>query len=174
VEETNVDWGNSNGGKPLTYLAQKLSPTSTSGETQADENRRFICGRKWRKFSGTGDFSDLWTIEAQAPRTDGISCDEFAFANAKESAGNPSGPNPVTYSGAECVQTYIKRNTDGTSSIHLRPDYPDPTWNEPCGRSSMSTWQNTQSMQPFGGFISNQRLLEDDQYWVDLDGFTLP
>ncbi|MFI9772684.1 hypothetical protein ACIHJG_38465 [Streptomyces sp. NPDC052415] len=173
-KKTNVDWGNSNGGKPLTYLAQKLSPTSTSGETQADENRRFICGRKWRKFSGTGDFSDLWTIEAQAPRTDGISCDEFAFANAKESAGNPSGPNPVTYSGAECVQTYIKRNTDGTSSIHLRPDYPDPTWNEPCGRSSMSTWQNTQSMQPFGGFISNQRLLEDDQYWVDLDGFTLP
>jgi hypothetical protein len=46
------------------------------------------CGRKWRKFNGTGDFSDLWTIDAGAPRTDGISCDEFAFANAKESAGN--------------------------------------------------------------------------------------
>lgn len=36
----------------------------------------------------------------------------------------------------------------------------------------MSSWQNTQSMQPFGGFIGEQRLMEDDNYWVDLDGLT--
>lgn len=37
----------------------------------------------------------------------------------------------------------------------------------------MSRWQNTPSTQPFGGFIREQRLMEDDGYWVDLDGFTL-
>ncbi|WP_275679016.1 hypothetical protein [Streptomyces sp. MUM 203J] len=38
----------------------------------------------------------------------------------------------------------------------------------------MSNWQNTQSMRPFGDVIKDQRLMEDDDYWVDLDGFTAP
>ncbi|MDT9691465.1 hypothetical protein Q5762_24610 [Streptomyces sp. P9(2023)] len=169
-KKTKITYGNKNGGKPLTYLADKLADDG-SGKPQKDRNRAKICGSTFKKFQGTGDFSDLWG------KTDGISCDEFVFANAYQSAGTPisnGGTNPVTKNGHECIQTYIKRNADGTSSIHLRPDAPLPTYNEPCGRSSMSTWQNTQSMQPFGAFIGRQRLHQDDNYWVDLDGFVLP
>ncbi|MEV0784193.1 hypothetical protein AB0I52_14710 [Streptomyces sp. NPDC050423] len=28
-------------------------------------------------------------------------------------------------------------------------------------------------MRPFGDFIKQQRMMQDDEYWVDLDGFTL-
>ncbi|MFJ3929380.1 hypothetical protein [Streptomyces sp. NPDC090029] len=116
----------------------------------------------------------MWTLDAGAARTDSKSCDEFAFANALQSAGNSTSPNPVTYSGKECVQTYLRRNPGDTMTLHLGPDAPAPTWKEPCGRSSMSNWQNTQSMQPFGDFIKEQRLMENDNYWLDLDGFTAP
>lgn len=171
--KTNVKWGNRNGGKPLTYLDNKLSPDGT-GKTQQYRNRQVICGRKWTKYLGTGLFSDMWTLDAGKPRTDVISCDEFAFANAYQSAGNLYSTSHVTESGAECVQTYVRRNPDDTMTLHLRPDAPAPTWKELCGRSSMSNWQNTQSMRPFGDFIKDQRLMEDDDYWVDLDGFTAP
>lgn len=168
--KTKIIYGrNTTGGKPLTYLGDKLADDG-SGKPQKDRNRAKICGSTFKKYPGTGDFSDLWG------KPDGISCDEFVFANAYQSAGTPlsnGGTNPVTKNGKECIQTYIKRNADDTSSIHLRPDAPQPTYNEPCGRSSMSTWQNTQSMQPFGTFIGRQRLQQDDNYWVDLDGFVL-
>ncbi|NUT26514.1 MAG: hypothetical protein HOV84_11420 [Streptomyces sp.] len=171
--KTNLDWGNRNGGKPLTYLGNKMS-VDGSGKIQSDRNRQLICSRQWKTYKDTGLFSDMWTLEAGATRTDAKSCDEFAFANSFQSAGNSAGPNPVTYSGKECVQTYVRRNADDTMTLHLRPDAPAPTWKEPCGRSSMSNWQNTQSMRPFGDFIKEQRLMEDDDYWLDLDGFTAP
>ncbi|WLW52098.1 hypothetical protein [Streptomyces sp. YU58] len=171
--KTNVDWGNRNGGKPLTYLGNKMS-VDGSGKIQSDRNRQVICGRQWKTYKDTGLFSDMWTLEAGAARTDAKSCDEFAFANSVQSAGNSAGPNPVTYSGKECVQTYVRRNADDTMTLHLRPDAPAPTWKEPCGRSSLSNWQNTQSMRPFGDFIKEQRLMEDDDYWLDLGGFTAP
>ncbi|WUQ08119.1 hypothetical protein OG259_33905 [Streptomyces sp. NBC_00250] len=174
--KTNIKWGNKNGGKPLTYLANKLSTDDPRNpdKTQQDRNRQIICERRWKTYPGTGLFSDMWSLDAGAPRTDQRSCDEFAFANSFQSAGNSNGPNFVSYSGKECVQTYLSRNPDDTMTLHLRPDAPAPTWKEPCGRSSMSNWQNGQSMQPFGTFIANQRLLEDDNYWMDLDGFTAP
>ncbi|WP_233416199.1 hypothetical protein [Streptomyces sp. N35] len=171
--KTTLDWGNRNGGKPLTYVADKMAVDDPT-KTQQDRSRQLICGRQWKTYRDTGLFSDLWTLEAGATRTDAKSCDEFAFANAFQSAGNSRGPNPVGYSGKECVQTYVKRNPDDSMTLHLRPDAPAPTWNEPCGRSSMSNWQNTQSMRPFGDFIKEQRLMEDDDYWLDLDGFTPP
>ncbi|MEV8053243.1 hypothetical protein [Streptomyces bacillaris] len=167
-EKTNITYGRY-GGKPLKYLGEKIADDGT-GKPQKDRNRAKICGSTFKKFPGTGDFTDLWG------KRDGISCDEFVFANAYQSAGTPvsnGGTNPVKKNGKECIQTYIKRNADDTASIHLRPDAPTPTWSEPCGRSSMSTWQNTQSMQPFGAFIKSQRLHQDDEYWVDLNGFTL-
>ncbi|MDI9889509.1 hypothetical protein QMZ92_35755 [Streptomyces sp. HNM0645] len=170
--KTNIKWGQRSSGKPLTYLANKLAPNDT--QTQQYRNRQIICARKWKTYSGTGLFTDMWTLDAGKPTTDGPSCDEFSFANSLQSAGNLTGPNPVQYSGAECVQTYLRRNPDDTMTLHLRPNTPAPTWKEPCGRSSMSKWQNTQSMQPFGTFIGEQRLLEDDNYWLDLDGFTAP
>ncbi|MEV1051070.1 hypothetical protein [Streptomyces sp. NPDC049887] len=173
--KTNVKWGNRNGGKPLTYLANKLSADGT-GKTQQYRNRQVICERKWTKYPDTGLFTDMWTLDAGAPRPDLISCDEFAFANAYQSAGNlySTTTSHVTETGAECVQTYLRRNADDTMTLHLRPDAPAPTWKEPCGRSSMSNWQNTQSMRPFGEFIKQQRLMEDDDYWFDLAGFTAP
>ncbi|MEU3553477.1 hypothetical protein AB0E65_04450 [Streptomyces fragilis] len=171
--KTKITWGKRNGGKPLTYLGDKMA-LDGSDKTQVDQNRQFICGRQWKAYKDTGLFSDMWSLDSGKPITDLKSCDEFVFANAFQSAGNPKGPNPVVYSGKECVQTYLKRNADDTMTLHLRPDAPAPTWNEPCGRSSMSNWQNTQSMRPFGTFIKEQRLMEDDDYWLDLAGFTAP
>ncbi|MBT2364050.1 hypothetical protein J7E88_01550 [Streptomyces sp. ISL-10] len=168
-DKTKITWGNRNGGKPLKYLGKKTVIGGT--KLQSTRNREIICKNSWTTYPGTGLYTDLWGT------TDQKSCDEFSFAASYQSGGTPTangGTNPVTKNGSECVQTYIKRNADNTSSIHLRPDYPQPTWREPCGRSSMSNWQNTQSMRPFGDFIKNQRLLQDDEYWVDLDGFTLP
>ncbi|MFC8012643.1 golvesin C-terminal-like domain-containing protein [Streptomyces cinereoruber] len=174
--KTNLDWGNKNGGKPLTYLANKLATDDPENptKTQQKRNRQLICERKWKTYKDTGLFSDMWSLDAGKPITDLKSCDEFAFANALQSAGNVKGPNPVKEDGSECVQTYLRRNPDDTMTLHLRPDAVAPTWKEPCGRSSMSNWQNTQSMQPFGTFINEQRLMEDDNYWMDLDGFTAP
>lgn len=111
----------------------------------------------------------MWSLDAGKPITDLKSCDEFVFANAAQSAENPAGPNPVGYSGAEsayrpissATPTTPRRSTCGRTPRHR-------------GRSSMSNWQNTQSMRPFGDFIKDQRLMEDDGYWVDLDGFTAP
>ncbi|MFC8367154.1 hypothetical protein ACFUIT_04040 [Streptomyces sp. NPDC057239] len=171
--KTSIDWGKQSSGKPLTYLGNKMAGDG-SGKTQHARNRQLICGRLWKTYKDTGLFSDMWTLDAGEARTDSKSCDEFVFANALQSAGNTTGPNPVTYSGKECVQTYVRRNADDTMTLHLRPDAPAPTWKEPCGRSSMSNWQNTQSMRPFGDFIKEQRLMEDDDYWLDLDGFTAP
>ncbi|MEU8762450.1 hypothetical protein [Streptomyces sp. NPDC048659] len=171
--KTTIKWGQRSSNKSLTYLGNKMS-VDGSGKIQSDRNRQLICGRKWKAYSGTGLFSDKWSLEAGEPRTDSKSCDEFVFANAAQSAGNSAGPNPVGYSGAECIQTYLARNPDGTMTLRLRPSATAPTWKEPCGRSSMSNWQNTQSMRPFGDFIKEQRLMEDDGYWVDLAGFTAP
>ncbi|WP_405899133.1 hypothetical protein OG242_17930 [Streptomyces sp. NBC_00727] len=179
--KTGIKWGqHTTNGKPLTYLGKKKVAGGT--RLQKTVNREKLCTKSSTNFTeynipgdpyqGTGLFSDLWTADSGTAKTDSITCDEFSFANSFQSAGNASGPNAVKVNGTECVQTYLKRNADGTMSLHLRPDYPDPAWNEPCGRSSMSKWQNTQSMQPFGGFIREQRLMEDDDYWVDLDGFT--
>lgn len=67
-----------------------------------------------------------------------------------------------------------RRNADDTMTLRLRLGAPVPTWKEPCGRSSMSKWVNTRSMRPFGAFVNEQRLMEEDDYWLDLDGFTAP
>ncbi|MEZ3183175.1 hypothetical protein KYY02_32300 [Streptomyces pimonensis] len=43
------------------------------------------------------------------------------------------------------------------------------TWKEVCGRSAMSNYQNTQSMQPFSGTFpsaSKYRPLGKDEHWV--------
>ncbi|MFJ3933855.1 hypothetical protein [Streptomyces sp. NPDC090029] len=173
--KTNIKYGQRASGKPIKFLGNKTVPGGT--KKQSTRNREIICGKSSVNFypylvagayNGTGDFSDLWG------KQDAPSCDEFVFANGYQSAGNknPGGTNPVTKNGSECVQTYLKRDSATTMSLHLRPDYPDPTWNEPCGRSSMSNWQNSQSMQSFPTFMINQRLMQDDKYWVDLDGFT--
>ncbi|MFF0093238.1 hypothetical protein ACFYSF_25205 [Streptomyces canus] len=56
--KTILDWGNRNGGKPLTYLGSKMSVDS-SGKVQPDRNRQLICGRQWKTYKDTGLFSDM-------------------------------------------------------------------------------------------------------------------
>ncbi|MFD6803182.1 hypothetical protein ACFWCQ_32830 [Streptomyces cyaneofuscatus] len=75
--KTNLKWGKAGSGKPLTYLGNKMAGDG-SGKTQQDRNRQPICGRQWKTYRDTGLFSDLWSQEAGAPRTDSKSCDEFA------------------------------------------------------------------------------------------------
>lgn len=110
--KANFPYGNKKSGKPLTYLGNKMNLDGT--KTQKTENRSKICGSSFTKYAGTGLFSDKWGT------TDAISCDEFAFANSYQSAGTPTangGTNPVTTNGKECIQTYLKRNSDDSMTL---------------------------------------------------------
>ncbi|MYX62955.1 hypothetical protein GTZ89_47050 [Streptomyces sp. SID8382] len=49
-----------------------------------------------------------------------------------------------------------------------------PTWQEVCGRSSMSSWINTTSMASFSGAFAaggKYHLLDADEYWVKFPEF---
>jgi hypothetical protein len=80
------------------------------------------------------------------PELDGpdetISCDEFPFSATYQSPGVPvanGGENTAGVNGgAECIQTVAAKVDDG--SEHLLDDtrYDAPTFDETCGRSSMS------------------------------------
>ncbi|MFD8361891.1 hypothetical protein [Streptomyces hygroscopicus] len=158
---------------PLHYLPSKArNAPSQEPENKLDNgkpgNRKAVCGRAFRKHNDTA------TIMTPNGNPDTISCDEFPFAATYESPGFPAangGLNPAKnteYAGLECVQTVVTKG-DGTRE-HLYNDttYDDPKWPALCGRSSMSTCINTQSMQPFGIIFAKQfRLLDKDEYWVD-------
>lgn len=76
----------------------------------------------------------------------------------------PAGKN----GGGECVQTVAAKTDDG--SDHLLDDtrYSAPTWDETCGRSSMSTYINSGAMSGFGStFAPGFRLLDKDVYRVN-------
>jgi hypothetical protein len=108
--------------------------------------------------------------ELSSKGTDTPSCDELAFAKSYQSGGTPSslgGTNPVG-SGDDCLQTYAMKDADGLWRLHADLRYPLPTWNEVCGRSSMSNNQNTQSMSLFPTFRRNYRVMDKDDYWLDV------
>ncbi|MFB9927975.1 hypothetical protein ACFORO_19850 [Amycolatopsis halotolerans] len=145
-------------GKPLYYL-----PGGRGGDTDGEggkTNRAVICGEAgWA--AANGDRAVL------SDAKDTLSCDEFAGNATYNSGGMPAeedGLNPV-FSGSECLQTYA---TKVDATIHLRNigGYA-PQWTEVCGRSSISGNQNTGSMNRFGGFAKNMRLLDRDAYWLD-------
>ncbi|MFI0372646.1 hypothetical protein ACH35V_32695 [Actinomadura sp. 1N219] len=151
--------------KPMLFL-----PTPKPGDTTSPnpaDNRKVICPSGWARKHGHPDTTPLTD-------TDVPSCDEYAFAASYNSAGMPSskgGLNPVS-SGDQCLQTYATRIK--TDEWHLYDDErkPAPTFKEVCGRSSMSNWMNTQSMQAFsGGFSQKYRLMIRDEYWVSTPGF---
>ncbi|MFJ8195108.1 DNRLRE domain-containing protein [Streptomyces sp. NPDC096094] len=106
------------------------------------------------------------------PNPDQISCDEFPFAATYESPGLPKdkgGQMPAGKNGGgECIQTVAAKTDDG--SDHLLDDtrYDAPTWDETCGRSSMSKYINSGAMSSFGNtFAPGMRLLDQDEYWVN-------
>ncbi|MFI0243101.1 DNRLRE domain-containing protein [Streptomyces sp. NPDC016845] len=106
------------------------------------------------------------------PYPDEISCDEFPFAATYQSPGLPAnmdGQMPAGKNGGgECIQTVAAKADDG--SDHLLDDtrYDAPTWDETCGRSSMSKYVNSGAMSGFGNsFAPGFRLLDRDAYWVN-------
>lgn len=108
-----------------------------------------------------------------SPYPDTISCDEFPFASTYESPGLPAnkgGKMPAGKNGGgECIQTVSAKTDD--ASEHLLDDtrYDPPTWDENCGRSSMSTYMNSGAMSRLGNEFAPQfRLLDKDPYTVDV------
>jgi hypothetical protein len=102
---------------------------------------------------------------------EGPSCDEYAFASTYQSAGMPAsmgGKNPA--SGSECLQTYGAK-VSGVWKLLDDDRSALPTFDEVCGRSSMSLYQNRGSMNRFSGFSQKYRLLDEDPYYVRLPGF---
>ncbi|MFI1106204.1 Tat pathway signal protein [Streptomyces melanogenes] len=159
--------------RPLTYLGSDVASVTNPSKKQSQTNRDVICPTSFQK-NQDATLSPELDEPADHSYPDTQSCDEFAFAASYDSGGMPvsaGGFNPVS-SGDECLQTYAKKGGDGVWHLYNDPRYPLPSWNEKCGRASISNNQNTQSMRPFGQFITRNRLLDRDQYWLDLNGFT--
>ncbi|MBD0708611.1 MULTISPECIES: hypothetical protein [unclassified Streptomyces] len=153
------------GKEPLTYLTKDvLVPLPNSTKPLPDHNRDVICPQSWVR-------SPLATMSPELGPNDVPSCDEYPFASSWQSAAIPkvwNGQNQKSVAdGSGCANTIAQRDASGL--WHLIPDPREhlPTWTEPCGRSSMSNNQNSQSMAGFGGFITRNRLLEGDAYWVN-------
>ncbi|TYC15830.1 hypothetical protein [Actinomadura syzygii] len=152
-------------GKPMFFLP-KPKPDDTTGR-DPDDNRKVICPSGWARKNGHPETTPV--KDGDVP-----SCDEFAFAASYNSGGMPTsdgGLNQVS-SGDQCLQTYGTRI--GADDWHLYDDErkPAPTFTEVCGRSAMSNWMNTQSMQSFASTFSQKyRLLNYDKYWVSTPGF---
>ncbi|MGW6454887.1 DNRLRE domain-containing protein [Streptomyces sp. NPDC055078] len=112
------------------------------------------------------------------PELDGapesISCDEFPFSSTYQSPGVPAlkhGENPAgATGGGGCIQTVAAKVDNG--SEHLLDDtrYDAPTFNETCGRSSMSGKVNSGSMNLtnfYEGFLKKFRVIDQDAYTLE-------
>ncbi|WP_327379490.1 golvesin C-terminal-like domain-containing protein [Streptomyces sp. NBC_01212] len=154
------------GNNPLTFLTEDVlvpdPPTST--KSIVSHNRDVICPKAWER-------SKLATMSPELGTGDVPSCDEFPFAASWQSAATKKdwgGQNlKEVSSGEECLNTIAIRGTDGRWSLKPDPRSHVPTWTEPCGRSSMSNNQNTQSMSYMPGWRKQNRVLEGDNYWLE-------
>jgi hypothetical protein len=164
---------------PLHYLPNKSRNAAGAAGTGRSEtaNRYRVCyGAAANKMVYRTDTA--LHPELSGSSKDSRSCDEYSFNATYESAGMPTSegglnPKPVSdaLQGRECVQTYEKQLPDGTYRLYDDERFAAPTWEETCGRSSMSLNVNSQSMARFGSFASTFRLIDKDTYWVDIDGF---
>ncbi|MGA5810927.1 DNRLRE domain-containing protein [Streptomyces cellulosae] len=165
---------------PLTYMPIKRRNTAGANNEGRSEraNRYQIClgaaANKMVHPNGVGLVPEL--IQTNKDKE---SCDEYPFNATYESAGMPkaegglnSKPVGTTAQGRECVQTYAPELPDGTWKLYDNLNDPAPTWEETCGRSSMSLNVNSGAMNRFGlEFAPEFRLLDKDTYWVDVAGF---
>lgn len=163
--------------RPLMYLpkATRNSAGATHTGYSESKNRYRICyginAMVYHPQTGL-------VPELSSRNSDKKSCDEYPFNATYQSAGMPTAEgglnsNPVsdTGRGAECVQTYAPKLSDGTWKLYDDERYAAPTWDEPCGRSSMSNNVNTQAMSRFGtAFVPEFRMLDRDAYWIDIEG----
>ncbi|WP_437093381.1 hypothetical protein [Streptomyces sp. enrichment culture] len=156
------------GKRPLTFLsADVLVPSPPdSTKTLEDHNRGTICPTGWARTTNPQP-----TMSFELGASDVPSCDEFPFARSWESAAIPKswgGKNLSTVtSGDGCLNTVAVKDANGLWRLAPDANSPVPDWNEPCGRSSMSNNQNTQSMSLFPTFRRDNRVIEGDQYWVE-------
>ncbi|WP_331740900.1 hypothetical protein [Streptomyces sp. NBC_01006] len=114
-------------------------------ESKAKDNRDKIC---------------MLAVAEWRPHADatGTSCDEYPFAKSRESGGQSLA------SGKFCVQMYQDKNTN---LLQLDSNYPNPTWNEICGRAAVPASQNTAAGGDLGRFTKDVRLLDNDAYFVE-------
>ncbi|WP_230396275.1 golvesin C-terminal-like domain-containing protein [Streptomyces blattellae] len=154
------------GYNPLTFLADDVlvPDPPTSNKSLVDHNRDTICPDAWQR-------SPLATMSDNLGAGDVSSCDEFPFAASWQSAAIPKtwgGKNLKQVSdGKECLNTIAVKGSDGLWRLIPDSRAHVPTWTEPCGRSSMSNNQNTQSMSLFPKFRRDNRVMEGDDYWLD-------
>ncbi|MFD3796591.1 DNRLRE domain-containing protein [Streptomyces californicus] len=164
---------------PLQYLPAK---DRNEKNYERENNREKVMCPKY-----SGSRSDGWVPQKRFakhswtflhPELDGapetISCDEFPFSATYQSPGVPVANGGVNTAGknggAECIQTVAAKVDDG--SEHLLDDtrYDAPTFNEKCGRSSMSLKVNSGSMKAelfYEGFLKKFRILDQDRYTVN-------
>ncbi|MGW3030931.1 golvesin C-terminal-like domain-containing protein [Streptomyces sp. NPDC001178] len=152
-------------GQPLTFLGDNVMSPTNPNKMQSDANRDLMCPDSWERNQNI-----TLSPELSSKLEDTASCDELAFAKTYQSGGTPTslgGTNPVG-SGDDCLQTYAKKDADGLWRLHPDLRYALATWKEVCGRSSMSNNQNTQSMSLFPTFRRNNRVMDKDDYWLDV------
>lgn len=146
-EKMSHHWGRKGEGDELTRQADDSTITS---------NRAAICK--------DGTFKNLGTKIGGPGDKD--SCDEFPFAATNQS-GASSG------SGADCTQVQAVR-TARTGSEAAQ-------WNDikalspvrldaPCVRGHIPGNLNSGVGGAYGRFIQTQRLVDDDKFWVEVDG----
>ncbi|MFE5021615.1 DNRLRE domain-containing protein [Streptomyces sp. NPDC056690] len=164
---------------PLTYLPSVTRNSAGANQLgwKEGKNRYVICrGTTANRMVHPQDTGLV--PELSSKNSDTKSCDEYPFNATYESAGMPKvegGLNikPVgAGQGSECIQTYAPKLPDGTWKLYDNLSEPAPTWDETCGRSSMSNNVNTQAMSAFGTkFAPEFRMLDKDTYWVKVAGF---
>ncbi|MGW7820921.1 NucA/NucB deoxyribonuclease domain-containing protein [Streptomyces puniciscabiei] len=107
--------------------------------------------------------TDKATPEATRNSPEGRQCDEFPFAATKESGGQ------FVASGDECVQLYAQKTaSDGKWRPYPddRPNVPAPTWQEVCGRASLSAKQNEAAGRGLSSFYLKARVADNDPFYI--------
>ncbi|MFG3134301.1 Tat pathway signal protein [Streptomyces tendae] len=100
------------------------------------------------------------TPEATTNSPGGRQCDEYPFAATKESGGQ-------SVTGDKCVQLYAKKSaSDGKWRLHVDNGYPAPTWQEVCGRASMSAKQNEAAGRGLSSFYTKARVADNDPFYI--------
>ncbi|MCC5475632.1 golvesin C-terminal-like domain-containing protein [Streptomyces barringtoniae] len=128
-----------------------------------DKNRGVVCPNSWKPY-------DKATPEATTNSPDGRQCDEYPFASTKESGGQ------FVDSGDKCIQLYAQKSaSDGKWRLYYddRPGVAAPTWQEVCGRASMSAKQNEGAGRDVGSFYKKARVDDNDPFYIkapDLEG----
>ncbi|WP_157839191.1 NucA/NucB deoxyribonuclease domain-containing protein [Streptomyces flavidovirens] len=134
--------GNKDKNSPLTRLAS---------DAAAKTNRSRMCSKSATNF---------------VPNPAGASCDEYPFAKSRQSGGLKTDASGVPLKGTACAQFSAVQNTQTKKwSLHYDSNYALPTWNEPCGRGSIPTQQNTDAGGDLGRFTVEVRLIDSDPYY---------